>query len=302
MKTKIWILLISIFLVQICLASALTIGSVTSSPEKVQPGGKISLSLEIRNDLEEDISSVAVTLNLNVISSATGQVISTIPFAPYQSSNEDRVGDIDEDDEKQANFDLIAFSDATSGTYTIPVTATYTLDNGTVVQDEPLGMITLIVNAKPNIVISSEEPSLIKGTSGKITIMIVNSGLGSSKFLTVGINPANGITITSPHEVYIGNIDSNDFDTADFNVFVSANAPSTISLPVTVTYADSQNNQVTEEQTVFIKTYTQKEAISLGLIRGNNTALIIGFVVLTAVIFLIYRRIRKRARNKRSGE
>jgi len=283
MKNKILISIIAIFIAQLYLASALTISSVKSNPSEVQPGEKFALELKIENNLDKDVENVIVDLDLN----------EKIPFAPYQSSNEVRIEEIGEGDEEKVSFDLIAFSDAVSGTYTIPVHIKYNNETENF-------LVSVIINAKPKIDVSSEGSVLIKGTSGKITLMIVNSGLGDAKFLSVSLSQVNGIDLTSPNRVYIGDIDSNDFDTADFNVFVSANAPSTISLPVELTYTDSRNNEVTENKIIIIKSYTQKEAISLGLINKNNTFLIIISVVGVLILFFIYRRIRKKARNKRN--
>jgi len=295
MKTKFFILLTAIFLTQIYLASALTITSVISNPAEVQPGEKFSLDLKIENTLNQDIEDVVVSL---VLSSAQG----TIPFAPYQSSNEIRIDSIDEDDNEKANFDLMAFSDSVSGTYTIPVQVSYTLDNGTRVSNENLGVVSVIINAKPKIDVSSEGGLLIKGTNGKISIKVINSGLGDSKFLSVSLKSISGIQLTNSNKVYIGNIDSNDFDTADFEVFVNADAPSTINLPVELIYTDSQNKQITENKIVSLKTYTIKEATDLGLISKNNTLLVILSIVGLLVLFLIYRRIRKKNRTKRNGQ
>ncbi len=287
MKSKLLILLTAIFIAQLYLASALTISSVTSNPSEVQPGEKFSLDLTIKNNLNQDAENVIVSLNLNQ---------QQIPFAPYQSSNEKKIDSIIEDDKEKVGFNLIAFSDAVSGIYNIPVQITY--NNGT----SENFLVSVIINAKPKIDISSEGPVLIRGTNGKITIKIVNSGLGNSKFLSLSLSQVSGTQIIGPNNVYIGNIDSNDFDTADFNVFVNANAPSLISLPVELIYTDSRNNQITENKIVLIKTYTAKEALGLGLMPKNNAPVIIISVIGVLILFLIYRRIRKRNRNKRNGQ
>jgi len=295
MKTsKILIILAAIFIAQLYLASALTISSVNSNPTEIQPGNTVALDLTIKNDLNDDVSNVVVNLNLN-------NPTNPLPFAPYQSSNQRTIDSLSSGDHETVHFSLIALSDAASGTYTIPVTITY-LD-GNILGTDSSGVVSVTINAKPQISVSSEQSSLIKGTSGKVTLMIVNSGLGGSKFLTINVNSVQGITFTSPNSVYIGNIDSNDFDSADFNVFVNANAPSTINLPVQVTYTDSTNNQITENQIILVKTYTTQEAKNLGLISGNNTVLIIILIILVIIGFFIYRSVRKRRRNnKRNGQ
>lgn len=286
--SKILIILAALFLAQMYLASALTISSVTSSPTQIQPGQQVSLDLTIKNDLNNDVNNVVVSLDLN-------NPANPIPFAPYQSSNQRTIDSIS-DDEK-VHFELIALSNAASGTYTIPVKMTH--DNLTTSET---GLISITINAKPNIVISSVGSALIRGQNGKITLQIVNSGLGISNFLNIDLESAAGISIISTNNVYIGNINSNDFDTADFNVFVNSNAHSIISLPVEVTYKDSQNNQIIQDSIVLIKTYTPQEAKNLGLISKSNSSLIIILIVAVIIIFFIYKSVRKRRRNKLNGK
>ncbi len=302
--TKILIILAAIILAQIYSVSALTINSVSSNPGEIQPGEKFTLDLKIENNLKEDVEEVIVSLDLNAkTSSVTGQVISpALPFAPYESSNEARIDKIREGEDERASFDLTAFPDAISGTYTIPVTIQYTLDNETEPEaPESLGVVSVIINAKPKIDVSSEGSALIKGTNGKITIKIVNSGLGDAKFLSLGLNQVTGIQITGSNKVYIGNIDSNDFDSAEFSVFVKPTASSSINVPVELIYTDSGNNKITENKTIPIKIYTAKEAVELGLVAKNNTFVIVISVIGVLVLFFIYRRARKRARNKKNN-
>lgn len=284
------IIIASVVLVN--LASALTITSVSSSPGEIQPGGKVSLDLTIRNNLDDDVENVVISLVLN-------DPKNPLPFAPYQSSNEVRFSSLDSDDEKDASFDLIAFSNAASGTYLIPVQIDYTLtDNETKAEDT--GLVSVIVNAKPEIDISSEGAALIKGQAGKITIKVVNSGLGNAQFLTINLSPAAGLQLTSSSSVYIGNIDSNDFDSADFNVFVSPTASSSISLPVQVAYTDSRNNPLKENENLVVRAYTIKEAQSLGLKSSSSGIfIVIVFVIIAIALYFVYRSVRRRLKKRK---
>jgi len=292
--TKLLLIIAAIIIAGIILvnlASALTITSVSSNPTEVQPGEKVSLDLTIRNNLDDDVENVIISLILN-------DPKNPVPFAPYQSSNEARFSTLDSDDEKDASFDLIAFSNAASGTYLIPVQIDYTLtDNGT--KGEDTGLVSIIVNAKPKIGVSSES-TLIKGQAGKITIKVVNSGLGNAQFLTINLLQTSGLQLTSPASVYIGNIDSNDFDSADFNVFVSQTASSSISSPVQVAYTDSRNNQLTENENLIIRSYSIKEAQSLGLKSSNSGIfIIIIFIIIAIILYLVYRSVRKRLKKRK---
>jgi hypothetical protein len=292
---KIMTLFAAILIAQLYLASALTIGSVTNTPQEIQPGGTTSLSLSIKNDMGIDVQDVVVSLILT-------DPTNPIPFAPYQSSSSARIDSINDGDSERVSFNLLASSDAASGTYKIPVQVSYTNDSGTRINNENLGLVSVTINAKPKIDVSALNPILIKGQNGKLTLNIVNSGLGESKFLSVSLSSVIGIQITNSNNVYIGNINSNDFDTADFNVYISQNAPSVINLPVEVTYMDSRNNQITEDETVSLKVYTSQEAKSLGLISGGSSTLIIILIVLAVIGFFVYRTVRKRRKNKLNGK
>lgn len=286
MKTKILsLIIVSMFLIN--LVSALTITSVSSNPSEIKPGEKVSLSLLVENNLGEDVEDVSISL-----------ILDNLPFAPYQSSNEVSYDDIKEDREKEANFLLIADSDADSGTYKIPVKMSYYLNE----KEETEGVISLIINAQAEIDISVDEAILIKGKNAELTVKIVNSGLGNARLLSLKLKPTIGIRIIGSDNVYIGDIDSDDFDTAEFKVAISENAPSTINIPVELKYRDSRNNEVKESKNLEVRTYTEKQAVQLGLIKKSNTIIIVVGIIVFIVLFIIYRRIRKARKRKKEIE
>lgn len=258
--------------------SALTITNV-DSPKQIQPGQSEDITLTIRNDLDEDFENIRVSLNLN-----------NQPFSPYQSGSEEIIEDLNEGKSKEVDFTLQADSNAKAGVYKIPVILSY---NNTQETD----YISLTINAKPEIQINSEN-YLIKGRNNELNIKFVNTGLTDIKFLTVRIQDSGFQTISSK-EVYIGDIDSNDFDSASYDVFVDSQASGIISVPVTLTYRDSLNNEFAETRSVSLKAYSNQEAIKLGLVKKSNTATIIIVLVSLLVLYLIYRFVKKRLKNKK---
>lgn len=280
---KILVTIAVLFTLQICLASALTITNVKSNPEFVKPGDKIILDLQIKNNLENDVTDVTISLDL-----------SKVPFAPYQDSSERNINEIAEDKEKYLSFDLIADSNAESGTYKIPVQISYTIND---IEKTGSGLVSLLIDAEPKLEINLENNVLLKGKNNQLNIKIINSGLGNAKFLNIKINDVSGLKVLTSNSVYLGNLDSDDFDTADFTIFISENA-GLINLPVTLTYTDARNNQVTEDLSLLLKTYTLKEAKELGLIKTSNTGTMIFGIIILIVLFLVYRWIRKKLRTK----
>jgi hypothetical protein len=267
------------------LASALTLISVSTNPAEVSPGERASLDLTLKNNLDDDVTDVTIGLDL-----------ANVPFAPYQSSSQVNFDEILEDKSKYINFNLIVDSDAESGTYKIPVKISYILDDE---KKESSGLVSLIVVADAKLDLSVDNSILIKGENSDLSIKIINSGLGGARLLSIEIKQANGIRNLGSAKDYIGDIDSDDFDSAIFKVSISENAPSMINLPVEINYRDSRNNEIKESKTLTLTAYTTEQAIQLGLIKKSNIGIIISSIVVLIILFLIYRTIRKRLKKKR---
>src|SRR3989338_7019645 len=105
-----------IFLVIISLnfISAVIIDSVNA--QKLQPGETGSVSVVVKNTLNDNIEDVSFVLQL-----------STTPFTTSGSS-EDSEDEIRDDDEETFNFILKAPNDIEPGDYNIPYVITYTIE------------------------------------------------------------------------------------------------------------------------------------------------------------------------------
>ena len=91
------ILLIIFALLLVNLVSAqIAVKEVISQPQKTAPGENIILTIVLENVGDDDIKSVAVKLDL-----------SSLPFAPLESSTEQVIDEISEGDSEQVRFNLI---------------------------------------------------------------------------------------------------------------------------------------------------------------------------------------------------
>ena len=75
---------------------------------------------------------------------------------------------------------------------------------------------------------------------------VINKGLANVKFLEIDVGSSTFYNIISQDNVYIGDVDANDFQTADFNIFINKIALRNVNLPVTVLYKDTNNKQYTK--------------------------------------------------------
>jgi len=266
---------------------ALTISSVTTSPVEVAQGENTNVKIELDNDGDYDLNDVSVSLDLT-----------NVPFAPYSSSSEVSFDELREGKTKTADFDLIALNTATAGIYKIPVHISYTDTNDDLRKTKD-SLISITVNSKPVLGINVGENLLLKNSNNKLTVQIVNKGLSDIKFLEINLKPSAYYDILSQNSVYIGDIDSDDFDSAEFQVYFKSNAPGKIYLPVTVVYKDPTNKQYTEDFSIPVNVYTQKQAVDLGLMPQSRTSLYVGLIIVLVILYFVYRYFRKR--NKMKG-
>jgi hypothetical protein len=281
MKTTTITIISAIFL--LCLigfANALTIDRVSVNPDVIAPGKTADVDISIFNNAEEIIEDVSVSLDLT-----------NVPLAPYDSGVDYTTNEIEDGKRKQAEFKIIALNDAKSGIYKIPVKISYT-ENSAVKNQQSL--ISVTVNSQPIIEVSVEDGLLLKGKDNKVSLKTVNKGLGDAKFFEIETKSSTYYNILSASKIYIGDIDSNDFQTAEFNMFFNNNALSRITVPISVKYKDMTNKEYTKDFDVELRVYSQEQAQNLGLVAKSNTSFYVITIVAVIIIFVIYRWFRRR--------
>ena len=278
------ILNLMLFLVLLLpVANALTVDSVTQTPSKIIPGQTATIGIEVRNEESKTIKNIDVKLDLSD---------PNLPVAPITSSAEKTIDELQEDDTSNLNFNVITLSTAASQIYKIPLIITYQDKDNTKFQKNDF--ISLIVEAKPNLDISSNNNYVLKGQEQSVLIKVVNSGLAPVKFLSIQLLPSSYYTILSSGTAYLGSIDSDDSDTAEYKIRVDNDAPQNLQLLFTISYRDTSNKLFTDTKYISVNTYTNSEAKQLGLTPSSNLSLVIYIIVGLIVIYIIYRLIRRR--------
>ena len=105
--------------------------------------------------------------------------------------------------------------------------------------------------------------------------------------------PSDNYRILSNEEVYIGNIDSDDYETADFELFIGGSKEKKVSLPVVLEYKDANNNDFKERIELTLDLYSASEAKKFGLKKGNGFVGNLVIVVIVVAGLFIYRKWRK---------
>lgn len=281
-QTKILFGAVFMLVLALSLTSAMVVKSVEA--DNFQPGSEQDISLEIKNTLNEDAEDVSLTLDL------TG-----LPFSIIGS--EDNPDEISEDDNENFDFTIKAANSAKAGDYTIPYVITYNLGSN-ISQSSKTGTFTLTVEAEPELVYSVSTDTPVVGSKAKLTLNIINKGLGDAKFVSLTLIP-EGYTLLSDENVYIGTIDSDDTQKENFEVIFTKQNPT---LTAKVEYKDFDNNLITKTINLPVTVYSQEQALKLGIIKANNTGVYILVLAVGIIGWIIIRKIRKKKRlNKAQG-
>ena len=245
------------------------------SADTVQPGEELDLDLQLENVGEEDIENIIVSIDLT-----------DLPFAPKESSTEKVIDEIKDGEEETVSFQLVALASAEAQTYKIPVSISY--ENTT---KSSLVSVEVRTDAKLSVLLESSD-LLIEEQQGAVTIKIVNEGLTQVKFVTLTLLESTEYEILSPDSVYIGEIDSGDFETEEFTIIAKRSDPE---LKIELEYRDTNNEEYIQKEELEVKAYSTEEARELGLLKqGNTLTWILLLLVLLLVTALWIRRKRKK--------
>lgn len=259
------------------LSSAVVVQSVQAPT--LAPGKEGSMIITLSNPLEDSVEDVSFAL-----------ILEEVPFISTGGS-EKSTNELREGREKDFSFTIKPSYDAQPGDYQIPYEIRYSLDEEQFVRE---GTIGVHVDGAPELRMTLDSVTPVVGMSDTITLTVVNDGLADARFVSVSVR-GEGLVVLSDKETYIGGIDSDDFETASFEVqYTKPKA----ALEITLTYRDLDNKRLTIEDRLPVLVYDKEDAIARGIIEPNRTPFYIGGIVLVIVLWFVWRSYRKRRRTR----
>ena len=261
------------------LQSVSAIALLSADSGTLSQGETTPLIIQFENNEGDTINDVTFSMDF------TGLPISTV------GSSESSLDEIEPDDDGRFSFTLKAANDAKPGDYNIPFVLTYK-DN----TSPKKGTIGVKIEGDTNIVYTASTENPIVGQTGKINLKIINKGNAAARYVSLRLIP-EGYSILSEDSVYVGTVNSDDFESVTIDARFSSKKARAIGL---LEYTDVDNNKITNNIDLPLSVYSEDEAIKLGLMTKNNTILYLVFVVIIIIVWLIIRSILKRIRKKRS--
>ncbi len=263
----------------------LSIASV-ESPSMINPGEVSRIDINLENLALSFLKEVKVKLNID-----------DIPFATIGSTNRKIIKQIEADSTAMVSFNIMAEPDAESQLYKVPIELEYNDRLG--VKYNKTEIVGLIVGAEPDLSVIIDDSEIYNsGGTGEVSIKLTNKGVTDIKFVNLMLLDGE-YTILSPEEVYVGNIDSDDYETADFNLKLDKLKTEEVALPLILEYKDANNNEYKEEIRLPLKLYSSSDAKAIGVKKGNSTVGIVIVLIIVVGGFFIYRRWRKKKKGQK---
>ncbi len=243
----------------------------------LSPGASGNVTIYVKNAGKAKAADASIMLNLSD------------PF--IAETPEKYVGDIGGGGSIGVPMGIIINSNAQVKAYCIPVKIEYFDASGAKHTLEKI--IGIEVDGKPRIkAVVSESDPFTTGTKGKVTVEVINNGFADVKFLEIKMLSGDGYNVLPAGEAYIGDLDSDDSETADFEV-EAGRGEGTLPLNVEITY-NEKNSDVkhTENFTLYLNVLSEQEYAEK--VGGNgrllSKILMLPLLIITIVmLWFVYR-------------
>lgn len=260
------------------------IETVTLEPEILSPGSKGKLTLLLKNNAGTFLSDVNIVLGLTNES---------IPLVPIGSTVTKNIPRIEANSEYEVTYDLFVLADAESKAYRLPVSITYYDASG--VNYSRTNYIGVLIGAEPEYLLSlKSSDARQKGSNGKVVVSISNTGPSDLKFLSINLLPSEEYVVVSADEQYIGNLESDDYETAEYDIHVNKGEDGIVKLMVGLEYKDSYNNLIEKTEVLEMKIYRSSQLSMYGLSAPQSGLFTyILYLALIIYFFMAYKEWKK---------
>ncbi len=257
----------------------ISLENVEIKPDTIVPGDKVEVKLFLKNIGNAIIKDISVGLQLY---SQTETGVLELPLVPYKDTATKRISFIEPNKKEEVSFSLQVDPNAEISTYKIPVSIQYYDDLGNPTTTSDLLGITLSDISNVEVLLDSEK-TLVPGRTNEVSFKIINRGFNEIKFATVEITATKQFEIISPSKDYLGNTDSDDYETADFKIKPLTNE-GYIQIPLKLTYLDFMNKEKSIEKTFEMRILREDELPSSSS-RGLWIAIVIVVLIVAAIIY-----------------
>src|SRR3989344_3292727 len=252
---------------------AITPTKISVEPERINPGGEAIIILNCTSSWDFTLEDISIILDLK-----------DQPFAPTGGTAEKTINKLDIKDQEEVQFRIIVDANADTKIYKVPLIIKYKDETGQ--EYEKIDNIGLIIDTEPEFQINLENSDIYKtGMNGKITISLSNIAPTDVKFVSIDLLESEYYEILSNKREYIGNLESDDYETVEFKIYVDKiKEDHLVPLYFLIDYKDAYNNNKEFTEEIKLNIYSRWDSIVYGLEKPNTTYL----KIILSVLFVLF--------------
>jgi len=257
--------------------SIVSVDKIKLDPEQIAPGSIAKLSIDVLNSASNSIRDVKLSIPLE-----------GLPFATVNSLTEERIKRLNTGKAYTFEFDIVADPNAASAVYKLPLRLEYYDDaNNFFAKNATFGVL---VGAKPIYQMDIEDiDSHETNKAAKIVVSLSNIGPSDIKYATIKVLPSDNYEIVSQDRRYIGNLEPDDFETAEFQIYVKKQGK----LKLELNYKDTYLHDYTAQEELELPIFSKSEAVKYGIAKPNGSfGNIILLALLALAITVIYKWVK----------
>ena len=281
----------------------LDIAQLETIPEQIGPGDTGQIRITVRNTATSLMRDVSVKLDLELallqesLASTAASISDEIPIAPINSGSEKKVATIPAGESATFTYDIMVYPDAKAKVYKVPLIIEYYDNAGNNYSKRDI--VGIVIGGMPDLSINIDSTDIYSsGGLGNIIIKFVNKGPIDIKFLNVKLEESDDFEVLSSDEVYIGNIDSDDYETAEFRVNLKTRKK-TVNLPLLVEYKDGTNQDYNKKVDI---DFTIRSAKEMGVAKSNAGSITFLIIIIIIILFIHNRSWKKKHADKSLGD
>ena len=287
--------------------AVLKVKEIKSDPERVSPGKEVKVNIKVKNMADSLLKDIKIRLEpvvqvpeINAMGMTTMTYIE-LPFTPLEEGFERIIKRLDSGEEELLIFKMIVDGDAETKPYKIPLTITYKDKEGT--SYSITDMVGILVDAAPELMLNLEESEIIEtNNKGNVIFSLSNIGPSQVKFASMEILSSKDYKILSAPKIYLGNLDPDDYETAEFELYLkSSKKEKEIPIKLQITYKDNYNKDYSKTEQINLKLYSSADIKKMGLKEKSN---IIGIIIVIVIVvgslfaYIVWNKKRKKAKGK----
>lgn len=289
--------------------STLSISQVNTQPTEILPGEDAKVSITLENMAATFLKNIALRLDLSFstlddlmgtsATAASQSELLQLPFAPLNSATEKSIKLLEGSSKHTFTYDIIAYPSAQAGIYKVPIQVKYLdeLNNQYVIND----VITLMVKPAPILSLRLDSSDIkTAGQKGSVVVSFVNKGKSNILFVDSELQDSEQFELLSAKEMYIGNIDSDDYETVEYEIRLNSDVSDHFTLPIKVSYEDELGQELSATHNVKVRVYSSEESKDLGINGEKSVSPVVITIIIVVAGILLYLIIKKvRSRKKK---